>query len=200
MKEREKEFLRLSKYLSFILRHKPKTLGVKLDNQGFTDVNLEELARRIRGSSKRWKWVKAADIEEIVEKDEKGRFEIMGGRIRAKYGHSLPYVKPFQERGVKPPQTLYHGTMGRVIDKILKEGIKPMGRNMVHLTSSLREAVEVASRRKGEGQIIVINALKAFKEGTMFWRASKNIYCTKYVHPRYIVEIKKVRDIKSSKT
>ncbi len=40
--------IRLSKLLSLVLRHKPSLLGISLDSEGFSDVNIEELAERIR--------------------------------------------------------------------------------------------------------------------------------------------------------
>jgi len=42
---------------------------------------------------------------------------------------------------------LFHGTSASNLSSILREGIKPMGRTMVHLTASVRDAIEVALRK-----------------------------------------------------
>ncbi len=75
-----------SKYLSLILRHKPETIGIELDEYGWADV--EEL---IRGISRTHEF-NMDILEEIVRTDNKQRYSFNEDKtlIRANQGHSIP--------------------------------------------------------------------------------------------------------------
>ena len=93
-----------SKFLSLILRHKPETIGITLDEHGWADVG--EL---IAGISK----TRPFDMEmlkEIVSTDNKQRYSFNDDmtRIRANQGHSIPVDVELSE--TVPPEILYHGT------------------------------------------------------------------------------------------
>ena len=75
-----------SKFLSIILRHKPETIGIKLDEHGWADVS--EL---ISGISKTRPFDMKM-LEEIVRTDNKQRYSFNEEKtlIRANQGHSIP--------------------------------------------------------------------------------------------------------------
>ncbi len=173
--------VRLSKLLSLILRHRPDLVGIRLDEFGFADVDLEELAERIsrlRGLG----WVTPRDIEEVVASDPRGRFEIRGGRIRATYGHSVP-VSPPVEPASEVPEVLFHGTTRRSLPRILREGIRPMGRRFVHLSATEEVAVEVARRHGRDVVVLEVNSRELVGRGLKLWRGSELIYLTEWVPP-----------------
>ncbi len=178
-----KRRLRLSKLLSLILRHKPEIINSSIDREGFLSCTVEELVRRIR-SLRGFNWVKTVHVYAIVETDGKGRFEIRNGRIRALYGHSAPVQIEYKCGRV--PDVLYHGTGRSALDSILKDGLKPMRRNMVHLTSNIRDAYLVGLRRDKNPVVLVIDARRAVAEGIDIRRAGKNIYVSRYIPPRFI--------------
>ncbi|RLF39904.1 MAG: RNA 2'-phosphotransferase [Thermoplasmata archaeon] len=168
---------RVSKLMSYLLRHMPD--GLDMDRRGF--VRIDDLLRRIRD---RYPGVDKELLMEIVEKSERKRFEIKGDRIRALYGHSIQVNLDFEEdRDIK---TLFHGTTERYARKILKEGLKPMGRKWVHLSTSIEIAREVGKRRTKEPVILKIDAEKARKEGIKFYRATEEVYLCRYVPPKFI--------------
>jgi len=65
---------KLSKYMSYLLRHHPEKAGLSLDEEGF--VGLDELVKTI-SSNPRWNWIERDHIIEIVKEDKKGRFQIV---------------------------------------------------------------------------------------------------------------------------
>lgn len=135
-KSRKKD-VRLSRAISRLLRHKAPDSGIEMDAQGF--VQLSDLADSLK--------VTELSIRKVVGNPDEPRFEIVENKIRALYGHSLPVeVVPTISIGV--PRRLYHGTSWSFLDEIAQHGLKPMGRQRVHLTNSIFEAVAVA-RRKG---------------------------------------------------
>ena len=90
-----------SKFLSLILRHQPEKIGLKLDSNGWADMNeLMEKSTKIKLTQEL--------IEEVVTKNNKQRFIIKDGKIRANQGHSIEIDLALE--AVKPPDILYHGT------------------------------------------------------------------------------------------
>ena len=176
--------MRLSKLLSLVLRHRPELVGIRLDKFGFSDVDIGELARRI-SRLRGFEWVTAGDIETVVVRDPRGRFEIRGGRIRATYGHSVPVLPP-GEPLEDPPPVLYHGTTRRALGKILREGIKPMRRRFVHLSATPDVAVEVGRRHGGDVVVLAVDARGLVQRGIRVWRGSDLIYLTEWVPPKLV--------------
>lgn len=173
---------KLSKTVSYILRHHPESFDLKLAADA--SVKIERLLTSLK---RKFKDITKADLIELVENDPKGRFSFLDnqGRIRANYGHSIQGVNP-DYQAVKPLLILYHGTTPAVKDKILTAGIKPMGRNYVHLSVGVKEAEKVARRRTKEPVIFKIEALKAFREGHNFYKTAEDIYLTDQLSAEYL--------------
>ncbi len=184
---------RLSKLLTLVLRHRPELMGIRLDEFGFSDVDVGELARRI-SRLRGFEWVTAGDIEMVVVRDPRGRFEIRGGRIRATYGHSVPVLPPGDPLE-DPPPVLYHGTTRRALSKILREGIKPMRRRFVHLSATPEVAVEVGRRHGSDVVVLVVDAQGLVRRGMRVWRGSDLIYLTEWVPPELIRSLGEDGDI-----
>ncbi len=189
---RGRERLRLSKLMTFLLRHSPESAGLSMDAEGW--VSIEELVRGIR---ERWvrkelySWVGEEHVVAVATLDPKGRFEVKGGRIRARYGHSrelqvsLNYV---EDRSVR---TLYHGTTSGNVKSILREGIKPMRRKYVHLTVDPSVACETASRHGPGPTYLVIDAECLREAGIKVLKASELIRLAERVPPECIIEVRK---------
>jgi len=126
-------------------------------------------------------------ILEIVEKSERRRFEIVGDKIRALYGHTIPVeLELSEDKGVK---VLYHGTTPEAASKILKEGIKPMKRRWVHLSPTIETAMQVGLRRTRNPVILEIDVEKARKKGLKFYKATEKVYLCKKVLPEHIKRV-----------
>lgn len=167
---------RLSRYLSYLLRHNPEDLPMEED--GFVPV--DEILKKVK---KRFPW---ADLEMIIKLSEgKGaRFEIRGNRIRALYGHSIPVKINLEE--IKDVDYLYHGTTPESAKRILKEGLKPMGRRKVHLSPSMEQALKVGKRKTEEPVVLRIDARSAIKRGIRIEKANDLVYLSDYIPPEFI--------------
>lgn len=75
----------LSKLMSLVLRHKPETIGITLDEHGWADVQA-----LVSGINKKYAFDQDM-LEEIVRTDSKGRyaFDETHTKIRANQGHSI---------------------------------------------------------------------------------------------------------------
>ena len=171
--------VRVSKYMSYLLRHNPENL--KMDSEGF--VGLDELLAKLKVKFP----VNKQLILEIVERSERKRFEIRNGKIRALYGHSIPVMLKLKED--ETVKVLYHGTTPEAAAEILKTGLKPMRRNWVHLSPTIEIARQVGLRRTSKPAILEIDVEKARKNGIKFYKATKQVYLCKQVPPRYIRRI-----------
>lgn len=164
--------IRVSKLLAFLLRHDP---SVPRDTGGW--VRILEILKLIRD---RYPAIRLEDLREIVEKDEKGRYEIDGELIRARYGHSVESVLDLPESNVR---YLYHGTTLSAADRILREGLQPMGRQMVHLSTTPKDAAEVGRRKTRYPVVLRIDAEKARKKGIKILKASEKVCLASYIPP-----------------
>lgn len=171
---------RLSKFLSYVLRHAPEKVGLQLDEQGWADV--DELIEACR---KKNKPLDRATLEKIVATDSKGRYSFSddGRRIRANQGHSIRVDLQLKE--ATPPDRLFQGTVARFLDPIREEGLKKMGRHHVHLSVDRATAVNVGSRR-GKPVILVIRAREMHDAGHKFYLSDNGVWLTDHVPVEFI--------------
>ena len=169
-----------SKRLSLVLRHRPESVGVRLDPHGWVDVAvlLERLAAHGTPLSR-------ADLERVVTSNDKQRFEWDrdGGRIRARQGHSVPVDLGLEE--AVPPPVLYHGTARRSLDSILASGLEPRGRHHVHLSADVATARRVGARR-GPAVVLEVDADAMSRAGHPFWRSTNGVWLTDHVAPAHL--------------
>jgi putative RNA 2'-phosphotransferase len=123
----ERRMIRISKYLSKHLRHEPERIGITLDEHGWVPVDVLLRAAADHGFT-----ITAAELWQVVEGNDKQRYAIEDGRIRASQGHSVPVDLDLPV--LEPPEVLYHGTVGRFVAAIKEEGLRPMNRHHVHLS------------------------------------------------------------------
>ena len=177
------EMTRLSRMLALILRHKPETAGIELDERGAIDIN--ELADALANMSG-WEFIERDHILDMVETVGQRRFDIDydENMIRARYGHSMKRVIKYDP--VEPPEKLYHGSEYGVAEDIMVDGLLPEGRQYVHLSVSERVAFDIGHRRTDDPAVLVIDAKAAHEDGLLFYLATEEIWLTGEVPTKYI--------------
>lgn len=176
----EIETKRISKFLSLILRHQPEIIGLKLDENGWADV--EEL---IAKSAKRRTHFTMKELDEVVETNNKKRFAFNEDktRIRASQGHSIDINLALET--VQPPDFLYHGTAEANIHSIFETGIEKRTRQHVHLSVDKETATKVGMRH-GKPTILTIRTGKMHQDGIAFFQSANGVWLTEFVDPKYI--------------
>lgn len=176
----EKRLVKLSKYLSRHLRHQPRALGLTLEPGGWVAVETLLAAMARHGMT-----ISRAELDEIVARNNKQRFafDAMGERIRASQGHSV--AVDLQLAPTAPPDTLYHGTARSVVDAILREGLRKMRRQHVHLSADIDTAVNVGGRH-GAPAVLLVDAAAMARDGYLFYRSENGVWLTESVPPRYL--------------
>ena len=168
-----------SKFISLILRHKPETVGITLDEHGWANVG--EL---IEGASKTHPLTREI-LEEIVRTDEKQRYSFNEDHslIRANQGHSIPVDVELEE--VKPPKYLYHGTGEKYVSSIDQQGLIPKSRLYVHLSGDIETAIKVGIRH-GKPVVYRVLAERMEEAGFVFYKSVNDVWLTKMVPVGYL--------------
>ena len=168
-----------SKFVSLILRHKPETIGIQLDEHGW--ANVDEL---IAGISKTRKFNREI-LEEIVRTDNKQRFTFNEDKtkIRANQGHSIPV--DVELPAAIPPETLWHGTGEKYVASIDQQGLIPKGRLYVHLSSDAATATKVGSRH-GKPVLYIVKTKEMYDDGYSFFLSKNGVWLTKEVPVKYL--------------
>jgi putative RNA 2'-phosphotransferase len=176
----EKENTRISKFLSLVLRHQPQHIGILLDEQGWTDVNL-----LINQAQKKGLRLNPEILTYVVETNAKKRFAFNDdhSKIRASQGHSvevdLNYVPQV------PPAVLYHGTGTQSVNTILTSGLQKMKRQHVHLSADIETAVKVG-RRHGKPAVLKVAALEMAEKGFLIYLSDNGVWLTDQVPANFI--------------
>ncbi|WP_269233762.1 RNA 2'-phosphotransferase [Flavobacterium flavigenum] len=178
----EKTAKSVSKFLSLVLRHSPETIGLKLDENGWADVEELIIKCNNRGSQNQ---MTAEILDYVVENNDKKRFAFSEDKtkIRASQGHSISVELHLAE--VQPSEFLYHGTVSKFLDNIKKEGLQKMSRQHVHLSQEKETATKVGSRR-GIPLILTIRSGEMHKDGFKFYLSENNVWLTDEVPVKYI--------------
>lgn len=153
---------RISRFLTYILRHRPKEYPLVFDERGYVDwLDLIDIVQE------RFYDVTEEQIRSVIMDSEKKRFELRDGRVRATYGHS--FAVDFGDASVEPPARLYLGAARDLAQSMLRNGLKPRDRQYVHLSVSAEEAESVARRHDPAPAILIIDAKAAHGAGVRFF-------------------------------
>ena len=174
---------RISKILSYWLRHRPDEAKLSIDRQGWTSVDEVIAALGANGLANDFDTLLA-----VVERSDKQRFELSpdASRIRARQGHSIRVELALD--ALTPPDVLYHGTVDRFLANIMAEGLLKMRRHHVHLSPDPETARRVGARR-GKPVVLVIDARALHGEGLLFYVTENDVWLTDHVPARFLTRL-----------
>lgn len=166
---------RISKRLSYILRHQPDSVGLTLAPGGWVSVN--DLLAAIRISREL--------LDEVVFTNDKQRFEYSDDatQIRARQGHST--TVDLQYESAVPPDLLFHGTATRFLESIFQNGLLRGQRHHVHLSIDREMMIAVGSRH-GKPVVLEVNAKQMVDDGKQFFVTGNHVWLTDHVPPQYL--------------
>lgn len=172
--------IQLSKFLSFVLRHKPDAIGLTLDPQGW--AHIDELIAKGNAAGTQFD---RDDLLLVVERSDKQRFSISTDnlRIRAAQGHSVNIELGLVPQ--EPPAVLYHGTATRFIESILAAGLLPQSRQQVHLSADEATA-RLVGQRHGKPVIFEVDTSRMRAQGFKFYRADNGVWLTDQVPAEFL--------------
>ena len=177
------DFSKLSRAVSHALRHEPWLYELELDDEGWTPV--DDLLRALRRESSAWEGLEVADLQKMIESSSKRRHELQGGRIRAFYGHSVP--ARVLKTAEAPPPELFHGTSRESLEAIQVEGLRPMGRQYVHLSQDVETATLVGLRKSPDPVVLVVDTKAAHRAGVSFYRGNEKVWLADTVPASFVM-------------
>lgn len=177
----DKELIKTSRFLSLILRHKPETIGISLDKNGWAKVS-----QVIKGMREKGYTINLEILDLIVTTDDKQRysFDTHKTRIRANQGHSIDVDVQLKE--CQPPEFLYHGTGEKYQNSIEENGLVPKSRLYVHLSADKETALNVG-KRHGKPIIYKVAAQRMYEQGIKFYLSENNVWLTKKVDKEFLL-------------
>jgi putative RNA 2'-phosphotransferase len=176
-----RELVRISKFLSLVLRHKPEKIGLSLDQSGWAQVS-ELLSKANQAGLSLSKEL----LQQVVEQNDKMRFSFSqdGLRIRANQGHSIQIDLGLE--ALMPPKFLFHGTVTRFLDSIKQRGLIARKRTHVHLSPDQQTAIKVG-RRHGKPIVLTIHAGRMYECGFQFFCSANGVWLTQRVPAEHIL-------------
>ena len=172
----------ISKFMSLILRHKPETIGITLDEHGWAKV--DELIAGIAKSTE----FNMEILEEIVQTDNKQRYSFNEDKslIRANQGHSVPVDVELDE--ATPPELLWHGTGEKFVASIDAQGLIPKSRLYVHLSKDKETAITVGARH-GKPVLYCVKSGEMARDGYKFYLSKNGVWLVKKVPVKYLKKV-----------
>ena len=193
----EKELNSLSRIMAGALRHFPEKLGLMMDGKGWIEIST--LIDAIGTGRSGFKWLRPKHIQALVETDQRGRYQIDGGMIRATYGHS--FNVDLDDLPLADLDDYYYPVTEEEADMIIEGGLYPIDRSKVHLSGTIEKAIEAGKVRTDIPMILHINGKTARKDGIKIYHAGKDVYITDRIDAKYIskVDEKKIKKLLEGK-
>ena len=178
----DREVRKLSSILIGILRHFPQQFNVKLDSHGWADI--DEVVNAIKNKIDRFYWLRKRHVVALALTDEKGRYQLREGKIRATYAHTIDVdLSDLPDADV---DALYYPVTEEELEIVLEQGLLPTDRNKVHLSGSVEKAMEAGKTRVENPVILKIDARKAMEDGIVIKKAGKEVYIADEIDAKYI--------------
>ncbi|APR87605.1 RNA:NAD 2'-phosphotransferase [Minicystis rosea] len=178
---------RASHKLSWLLRHGAEEAGLDMDAAGWAEI--ADVLRVLRMSR--------AALEQAVIENEKARYEVRGGRIRACQGHSragMPVTLAALEDSWTPftgDAPVWHGTRIAALSGIAREGILAGDRTHVHLAASLDSVV---GKRGNVDVMLEVSPDRLAALGHRLFVSPNGVILARWVPPPAIVGLRCVTD------
>lgn len=177
---KEKVEIRLSKFLSLVLRHQPETIHITLDENGWTDT--QTLIEKINQTEFS---IDVHTLKYIVDSNSKKRFAFNEtfDKIRANQGHSVEVKLGYISQ--KPLRVLFHGTGQKSVNSILETGLQRRKRHHVHLSADIETAIKVGQRH-GKPFVFEVLAEEMFSNNYEFYLSANGVWLTDNVPVQYL--------------
>ncbi len=158
--------VRISKTMSFLLRHKPEAAGLTLDEQGY--VELDGLAEGV-GQLMRCT-VTVDHVVELVRTSKVVRFEVRGDRIRAVKDRPPP-KKPRPTS----PDILYHACTAEQVEGYQRLGsLRSEDGRPVWLSADEGQAWRAAHRMDGSPRVLFVDTARGRRRRLRVHRHRRN--------------------------
>ncbi|EGN95113.1 hypothetical protein SERLA73DRAFT_143184 [Serpula lacrymans var. lacrymans S7.3] len=201
-REKDTPEVRISKSLSWLLRHGAQSDGLVLRSDGYARVADVLANPRFRG-------VTYPMLEDIVRQDRKQRYNLLceAGSLEASSGSDVWWIRANQGHSIKTIEIelnpiasatdipmAVHGTNRKAWELISTQGLSKMKRNHIHLAQGIAGDSVVSGMRKSSQILIYIDVQKAIDAGIKFSLSSNGVVLTEgdetgFLAPRFFQRV-----------
>lgn len=173
--------VKISKFLSLVLRHQPELINLNMDEQGWVDVH--ELTEKCATKGVHFTF---DELKYVVDSNDKKRFKFNEDftKIRASQGHSIKVDLGLELK--YPPEFLYHGTGKQSVESIKRSGLEKRNRQQVHLSKDKDTATKVGQRH-GVPFIFTVRSGDMDRDGFKFFLSDNGVWLTDHVPAKYLI-------------
>ncbi|XP_008551850.1 tRNA 2'-phosphotransferase 1 [Microplitis demolitor] len=179
--------VKISKKLSYLLRHGAKNESLPITADGF--CVLSDVLSKLKG-------VEIKDIERIVKNDHKQRYTLIKDgflKIKANQGHSIADVNNLSLKPItiNPDFDIIHGTYFKYWNKIKEQGLSRVNRNHIHFAKGLNFSCGL---RNSAEIFIFIDYKKATDNGLQFFESENGVILSYgnnmgIIEPKYFLKV-----------
>ncbi|KAJ3745795.1 KptA family-domain-containing protein [Lentinula detonsa] len=194
--------VRLSKTLSWLLRHGAQSEGLPMRPDGYVKVADLLENPKIKSQS-----LDLVGLQQIVNADLKHRYSLVREDddvwwIKANQGHSIKAVKldlkPVLSIEDIPSRTAVHGTTKAAWQSISSQGLSKMTRNHIHLAQGVTGKNVISGMRKSCDIFIFINIPKALTAGIKFFLSDNGVVLTEgndkgFLGPEFFLSVQNAK-------
>ena len=175
--------IRISKRLSWLLRHGADEAGLSMDPAGW--VAVDEVLRRLR--------ITQRELEHSVATNNKRRLQLLRGQVRCCQGHStsgMPVTcEALEASWARHEGTgwVWHGTNLAALPAIDAAGLLPQRRTHVHLAE---ETDSTVGKRAAVQVVLAVDPVACAAAGFPLWRAPNGVLLTREVPRSCVVGVR----------
>ncbi|KAJ7069702.1 KptA family-domain-containing protein [Mycena amicta] len=188
--------VKMSKTLSWILRHGAQSEGLAMRSDGF--VKVADLLANPRVNS-----LDLPQLQEMVKVDLKQRFALIQEEttwwIKANQGHSMKSVKQLDLQPILsisdiPSKIAVHGTTNAAWESISVQGLSKMSRNHIHLAQGVAGDSVISGMRKSSQVLVFVDVERALADGVKFSLSNNGVILTEgdekgFLAPKYFTRV-----------
>lgn len=186
----EEELDRVGRMMAGILRHFPERFDLEMDSNGWVDLG--DMVNAMRNSRRKLHWIRPHHIRAIAETDDKGRYQVESGQVRATYAHSVEVV--MDDLPVCQSESLYYPVSEEELDIVLEAGLHPTDRKKLHLSGSYESAFSAGSVHIDEPIVLEVDAAAATAGGADIRRAGKAVFVAEDIDAAFLKQAEEPED------
>ena len=157
-----------------VLRHFPDRFELEMDQQGW--IGASEFIESLKHQRRHFDYLTMDHLQAAVDTDPKGRYQLVDGRLRATYAHSLELDLDLPTEGV--PEHLYFACSQEDSEEYLEQGLYPLDRQMVHLSGTRLNALEAGRHIIGKPVVLLVDVRAAEEAEQPIMKAGTTVYIT----------------------
>ncbi|KAF8449331.1 KptA family-domain-containing protein [Boletus edulis BED1] len=198
---RDSPDVRISKSLSYLLRHGAEKAGLNIRQDGYAKVS-DVLANPM------FRDVTFIHLQDIVKRDQKSRYHLLFEPqtlesactdvwwIRANQGHSIKNIEldlQLIESASEIPMAV-HGTTRQAWNLIATQGLSKMKRNHIHLAQDVPGSGVISGMRNSSQILIFVDVQKALDAGIRFCLSANGVVLTEgngdgFLSPEFFLRV-----------